>query len=95
MRVISKSTLKEFWEKHSDSKSALEGWYYEVRDADWETSQDIKNRYSSASFLPGSIVVFNIKGRKYRLVVKVDYKFGIVFIRMIGTHKEYSKWKLK
>jgi mRNA interferase HigB len=36
-------------------------------------------------------VVFNIKGNDYRLVVAIDYEFQVIFIRFIGTHKQYDK----
>jgi mRNA interferase HigB len=52
---------------------------------------DIKNIYRNASFLADNRVVFNIKGNKYRVVVAVQYDFGIVYIRFVGTHKEYDK----
>lgn len=41
-------------------------------------------------FHKDSRVVFNICGNKYRLVVKISYKNGIVLIRFIGTHQEYD-----
>lgn len=37
------------------------------------------------------MAVFNIKGNKYRLVTKIAYRTGTVFIKWIGTHAEYSK----
>ncbi|GAX62047.1 hypothetical protein SCALIN_C28_0249 [Candidatus Scalindua japonica] len=66
----------------------------EAEEADWKCSQDIKQRYASASFLADNIVVFNIKGNDYRIVAKINYPSKSVLIKRIGTHSEYSKWRL-
>ena len=50
----------------------------------------IKDRYRSASFVGQNRVVFN-GGNKYRLVIFVQYEMETVFIRFIGTHKDYDK----
>lgn len=63
MRVISKATLVEFWLKHPASKPALQTWFEDASRAQWKTSQDIKLRYASASFVASNRVVFNIKGK--------------------------------
>lgn len=91
MRVISKKALREFWQKHSECEQQLKAWYEEAEDAVWQSPSAIKREYPSASFLENNRVVFNIKGNKYRLVVKINYKYGIVWIRFIGTHAEYDK----
>lgn len=91
MRVIAKKTLKEFWIKHSDCEEQLKSWHNEAIAAYWNSPQDIKNDYPSASFLQGNRVVFNIKGNKYRLIVRINYDFAIIWIRFIGTHAEYDK----
>lgn len=93
MRIIKRKTLKDFYNQpdYWDAKGSLEAWYHEARHARWETPADIKSRYASASVLKNSRVVFNIGGNKYRLVVKIDYAAGIVFIRFIGTHAEYDR----
>lgn len=91
MRVIARKTLRDFYEQHADSKTPLEAWFHEAEAADWKIPQDIKNRYPSADILPGNRVVFNIKGNTYRLIVKIHYNTGIVFIRFVGTHAEYDK----
>jgi mRNA interferase HigB len=36
-------------------------------------------------------VIFNIKGNEYRLVVAVQYQYGIVYVRFVGTHQQYDK----
>jgi mRNA interferase HigB len=92
MRVVGWKVIEEFCEKHSDVRSQLRAWLFEARDACWRTPSDIKARYSTASFLSDNRVVFNIKGGKYRLEIKVNYKNQIVLIRRVGTHSEYDKW---
>lgn len=91
VRVIAKKTLRAFWENHNDCEQQLKAWYEEALGASWKTPNDIKRDYPSASFLEDNRVVFNIKGNNYRLIVKVNYRFGMVWIRFIGTHAEYDQ----
>ena len=94
MRVIAKRTLRDFWEQHpnfEDARTRLLEWYAEAENSDWQSPADIKERYRSASFLKDNRIVFNICGNKYRLIVKINYDFGIVYIRFVGTHSEYDK----
>tara|TARA_R110000850_G_scaffold232318_1_gene357071 strand:+ start:105 stop:398 length:294 start_codon:yes stop_codon:yes gene_type:complete len=90
MRVIAKKILREFWEKHNDAEQQLSTWYKEAIKANLGSPQDIKNEYATASILKNMRVVFNICGNSYRLVVKVNYERGWVFIRFIGTHSDYD-----
>ena len=66
-------------------------WYKETEDALWKGPRDIKRDYPSASILEDNRVVFNIKGNKYSLIVRINYAYKIVWIRFIGTHPEYDK----
>jgi mRNA interferase HigB len=91
MRVIARKTLRDFYEQHAASKASLESWFHEAVVASWQGPQEIRIRYPSADILPGNRVVFNIKGNTYRLIVKIHYNTGIVFIRFVGTHAEYDK----
>lgn len=91
MRIISRKALREFWERHPDARQPLQAWYADVKHATWKTPADIKDTYRNASIVANNRVVFNIKGNKYRLVVAVQYEYGIVYIRFIGTHREYDK----
>lgn len=93
MRVLSKATLRDFWEQPSkaDSEQPLKAWHDECRSAKWQTPQDIKHLYGSASFVANNRVVFNIHGNKYRLIAQIKYESSLVFIRFIGTHAEYDK----
>ena len=91
MRVIAKSTLKEFWLKHADCEQALKSWYLEADKSAWKNPNDIKAEYPSASILADNRIVFNIKGNSYRLIVKINYAYQMVWIRFIGTHAAYDK----
>jgi len=91
VRIISQKILKEFWDKHPDTRPVLEAWYDDTKHALWRSPADIKNVYRNASFVANNRVVFNIKGNKYRLVVAIRYEYGIVFIRFVGTHREYER----
>ena len=90
-RIIAKSTLREYWEKHTDSEQYLKTWYDTAKSSKWYSPNDIKQTYANASVLKDSRVVFNIKGNSYRLIVKFNYEKQWAFIRFIGTHKEYDK----
>ena len=91
MRVISKKILREFWEKHSDSEQQLKSWFQETSNAEWNSPNEIKIEYPSASILSNNRVVFNIKGNKYRLIVRINYDYKMAWIRFVGTHAEYDK----
>jgi mRNA interferase HigB len=97
MRIISKKTLKDFYENHkyTDSKSPLESWHKEVLKLDWSNPNEIKEMYRSASIIGDTKVVFNTAGNKYRLIVTINYYAKIVFIKFIGTHKQYDKIKIE
>lgn len=91
MRIISRKTLKEYWEQHPDARQALQAWYADVRQSNWQSPTDVKRIYRNASIAANNRIVFNIKGNNYRLVVAVRYEYGIVYIRFVGTHQEYDK----
>lgn len=97
MHVIARKTLKSFVESlegHKDQnavKNALDAWYQEAKAAKWKSSADVKDRYAHASIINAERVVFNIKGNDYRLVVAINYKGEVVFIKWIGTHKAYDE----
>jgi mRNA interferase HigB len=93
MRVIAVSTLKAFWNDHSEYRDAVGptlAWYRDVLKADWARPSDVKAQFGSASILQDGRVVFNIAGHKYRIVVWINYAYKVVYIRFIGTHEQYD-----
>ena len=91
MRIFTFRTLREFWERHPDAEQPLRDWYRDANDANWETPAAVRAQFASASIIAGNRVVFNIKGNNYRLVVRIDYAYRMVFVRFIGTHAEYDR----
>ena len=91
MRVIAKKILRDFWEAHADCEQQLKAWFQETSKSDWKSPNDIKQQYPVASILSNNRVVFNIKGNNYRLIVKINYDYQMVWIRFIGTHAQYDK----
>ena len=85
-----KKTLVIFWKKYKDSEQPLKSWYDEAINANWKTPSDIKAHYKSASFVGNNRVIFNIAGNKYRLITAVAYQFGAIYIKFIGTHRQYD-----
>jgi len=90
-RIFAKSTLREYWEKHSDSEQYLKTWYDTAMNSDWKNPANVKQTYANASILKDGRIVFNIKGNSYRLIVKFNFEKQWAFIRFIGTHSEYDR----
>ena len=90
MRIIAKRTLRAFWRRHPNVKGPLEAWHQEVARADWATPSAVKAQFRSASVRQGNRVVFNIAGNQYRMIVKINYPYRVVYIRFIGNHTDYD-----
>ncbi len=95
MRIIAKATLKKFWVKYPDAETPLLNWHKLVAEADWKNPAELKADIKSASIVGSNRVVFNRKGNDYRLVASIDFKFQLVFVLWIGTHKQYDKVDVK
>lgn len=91
MRIIAIATLKRFFEEYPDTEEPLKAWIKCAREADWNNPADIKMMFGKASILQDNRVVFDIAGNKYRLIVKINYKYKVIYIRFIGSHTEYDK----
>lgn len=93
MRVIALRTLRQFWETHprgGEAEAALLAWHTEAARADWATPAEVKVQYRNASVLKNGRVVFNVAGNKFRLVVRINYPYRVVYVRFVGTHSEYD-----
>jgi mRNA interferase HigB len=91
MNIVAFRTLRAFYEKHRDCEQQLKTWYKEATTSNWKSPEEVKEIFASASILGDNRVVFNVKGNKYHLIVKFNYKYGWAWIRFIGTHADYDR----
>jgi mRNA interferase HigB len=90
-RIVAKSTLRTYWEKHPETEQYLKTWYDMAMSSNWKTPNDVIKTYASASILKDNRIVFNIKGNAHRLITKFNFEKQWIFIRFVGTHAEYDK----
>ena len=91
MRIFTEQTLKEYIEKHPDTRIALQEWVSIVKRSEWRCFADVKATFNSVDNIGNQRYVFNIKGNSHRLVVVIKFTIRFVYIRFIGTHAEYDK----
>ena len=91
MRIIARRTLRDLWEQHPRAEQPLRAWFAEATKATWSQPQDIKDVYRHASFVGDNRVVFNIAGNRYRLIAHINYDYGIVYVKFVGTHAAYDR----
>lgn len=90
-RIFSKGTLREYWKTHPETEQYLKTWFDTAMNSDWKMPNDVKQTFATASILKDNRIVFNIKGNSYRLIVKFNFQKQWIFIRFVGTHKEYDE----
>jgi mRNA interferase HigB len=91
MRLVAKSTLKEFWERSRESKTGLLSWYEKMSNNDYSTLQEVIADFKDADYIGNERIVFNIARNKYRLIVSFNYEFKACWIKFVGNHKDYDK----
>ena len=90
MRIVARKTLIAYYRAHKDAKTALCDWYDKTSKAMWDNFSQLKESFRTADYVGNNRVIFNIKGGHYRLVALVLFKPKMLYIRFIGTHKEYE-----
>jgi mRNA interferase HigB len=92
--IISRKALKEFWEEHPDSESALTRWFKIVDKTDFSNFVELRETFPSAD-LVDNLIVFDIGGNNYRLIASIHFNRNKIFIRHLLTHADYDKgvWK--
>jgi len=90
MRIIAKSTLRDYWLKQTDTEQSLLSWYNVASKANWSNFNEVKQQFGTCKVLGNDRVIFKIKGNKYRLIVKISFENQLIWIRFLGTHSEYD-----
>lgn len=91
MRIVTFLRIKEFVEKYPDADIALRDWYKKTQNCEWKNFTDVKETFNTADYVGNNRFVFNIKGNQYRLIAIIIFASQKVYIRFIGTHKDYDK----
>jgi mRNA interferase HigB len=94
LHVISRRTLREFWDQYPDAQEPLNEWFKAASRATWQNIAEVKQMYRHAD-TAGECTIFNIRGNNYRLIVKIRYDKQTIYIRFVSTHVEYNKEKWK
>jgi mRNA interferase HigB len=91
MRLIARSSLVAFWDRHPETRASLIHWIGVVKSAAWTSAGDVQASFSKAKALNGERVRFEVAGGDYRMVVAFDFRRAIAFVKFIGTHAEYDR----
>jgi mRNA interferase HigB len=94
MRVTNTQVIEQYIKNHADTKGPLTAWLNEVKQANWQSFNDIRKDFPSADKVKNHYI-FDIKGNKYRLVVKIVFLANTVKIDGVFTHPEYDKIDFK
>jgi mRNA interferase HigB len=91
MRIVTRRTLRLFWEVHPTAETPLRIWFARVKQADWSGPAEVKSMFgTTVDFVADNRIVFDLGGNKFRLIVHVSYRFRRVLIKFVGTHKDYD-----
>lgn len=90
MHIISFKKLREFFESDPNSRVALQDWYKRTSKASWDNFSDVKKTFNSVDSVGNARFVFNIKGNHYRIVAQVLFNIKRVYIRWVGSHKDFD-----
>jgi len=94
VNVTSKRGLFERAARYPDARSALQVWFDTVNAAEWTSLEDIRKSYPATDMVV-DLAIFNIHGNRYRLIVRVVWKYRTVFVKEFLTHAEYDKGRWK
>jgi len=91
MVVISYKVIRDFVAEHPDADESLNNWYRFTEESDWSNFNEMRNMYGSVDSVGNNLYVFNIRGGNYRLIERIIFRVRTIFIRFVGTHKQYDK----
>jgi len=90
MRIIAKSTLRDYWLKNKDAEQSLLSWYKVADKANWSNFNQVKQQFGTCKVVGNDRIVFKIRGHNYRLIIKISFENQLIWIRFVGTHSEYD-----
>jgi len=90
VNVVSKRGLLKLAARRPDSLDPLTSWYRLVSRVLWRGLHDVRKDFPSADQV-GDVLIFNIKGNRYRLITRVNYPARRLFVKALLTHGEYDR----
>jgi len=90
MRIIAKSTLRDYWLNNMDAEQALLSWFKVANKANWSNFNEVKQQFGTCKVVGNDRIIFKIRGNNYRLIVKISFENQLIWIRFVGTHSEYD-----
>jgi mRNA interferase HigB len=94
MVVVAHKPIREFYFQNPLFRNALGKWYKDTENADWANFGDIKKSFNSVDSVGNGLFVFNVSGNNCRIIARIFFRKRTLFIRFVGTHKEYDKLDL-
>ncbi len=91
MVIISYKAIRNFATIHPYSEEALNNWYLITERCDWKNFNELRQIFGSADAVGNDLYVFNIRGGNYRLIARILFSVRTVYIKFVGTHKEYDR----
>lgn len=95
MKIISNRALREFAQEHHHAQAPLNGWRRVIEKNKFTNWSELKAAFNTADKV-GDLVVFDIGGKKFRLITYIRFQKQIFYIKAVLTHSDYDKgaWKL-
>ena len=90
MIIISAKIVREFVKTYPDAATGLNRWYELMEAGDFGDFLSLKTQFNSCDFVGNDRFVFNISGNRYRLIAMIHFSKRTVYIRFIGTHRQYD-----
>ena len=90
MRIIAKSTLRDYWTVNKNAEQALLSWYKVANKAKWSNFNEVKQQFGTCKVVGNDRIIFKVRGNNYRLIIKISFENKLIWIRFIGTHSEYD-----
>jgi len=94
MRIVSRKALRIYWESHPVAEEVLNDWFRKMKRISPKNLAELQRTFPSADLF-GDCIVFNVGGNNYRVIAHVDFKAGLLFIRFVLSHADYSKGRWK
>lgn len=92
--IINYRTIREYTDRRKDVEDQLNNWYTITEKSDWANFNEMRQIFNSVDAVGKDLYVFNIKGNDYRLIVRIIFRVRTIYIKFIGTHKDYDKVNL-